>query len=394
MVTLPPTQGSDAEVAGQTCPADAPLSAAAPLSSTLERNLGWGIMALLLGACLLVLLPFVSALLWAGVLTISSWPLYCRLVNGLGGRRTLAAVLVALAMICVILLPFVVVVSTLTDSVKDLVAVTHRWAEAGPPAPPEWLAKVPGVGVQADEYWRRMAADTSKLVEPAKQLVTPVSGVLLNVGLALGRGVLELALSIIITFFLLRGGSTLSGQLDAAVHRLIGERGRHLLTVAVKTVRGVVYGILGTALVQAVMAGIGFAIAGVPGAAMLTLLTFFLSVVPFGPPLIWVPATLWLFNQEGTGWGIFMLVWGLGVSSVDNIVKPWLISQGSDMPFLLVFFGCIGGALAFGFIGVFIGPTLLAVGYRLLQEWKFISFEALIATVPMTKNQPDNQHEK
>jgi predicted PurR-regulated permease PerM len=110
--------------------------------------------------------------------------------------------------------------------------------------------------------------------------------------------------------------------------------------------------------------------------------------------LIWVPAALWLFNQEGSGWGIFMLVWGLGVSSVDNIVKPWLISQGSDMPFLLVFFGCIGGALAFGFIGVFIGPTLLAVGYRLLQEWKFISFEALIATVPMTKNQPDNQHEK
>jgi predicted PurR-regulated permease PerM len=122
-------------------------------------------------------------------------------------------------------------------------------------------------------------------------------------------------------------------------------------------------------LVQAVMAGIGFFVAGVPGAALLALLTFFLSAVPIGPPLVWIPASLWLFSQGSNGWGIFMVIWGVGVSSVDNIVKPWLISQGSDMPFLLIFFGVLGGALAFGFIGVFIGPTLLAVGYRLLTEW-------------------------
>jgi len=134
-------------------------------------------------------------------------------------------------------------------------------------------------------------------------------------------------------------------------------------------VRGVVYGILGTALVQAVMAGIGFVIAGVPGAALLALLTFFLSVVPLGPPLIWLPAAIWLFQQGSTGLGVFMLIWGLGVSSVDNVVKPWLISQGSDLPFILIFFGVLGGALVFGFIGVFLGPTLLAVGFRLLEEW-------------------------
>jgi predicted PurR-regulated permease PerM len=131
----------------------------------------------------------------------------------------------------------------------------------------------------------------------------------------------------------------------------------------------VVYGILGTALVQAVVAGIGFVIAGVPGAGLLALLTFFLSIVPVGPPLVWLPAALWLFHQGSSGWAIFMLIWGLGVSSLDNVVKPWLISQGSAMPFLLIFFGVIGGALTFGFIGVFIGPTLLAVGYRLVEEW-------------------------
>ena len=155
-----------------------------------------------------------------------------------------------------------------------------------------------------------------------------------------------------------------------AIERISGEQGKHLLTVAGQTVRGVVYGILGTALAQAVMTGIGLFIAGVPGAALLALLTFFASIVPVvGTGLIWIPAALWLFYQGSTGWGIFMLIWGVGVASLDNIIKPWLISQGSEMPFILIFFGVIGGALAFGFIGVFLGPTLLAVGYRLTQEW-------------------------
>jgi len=121
--------------------------------------------------------------------------------------------------------------------------------------------------------------------------------------------------------------------------------------------------------VQAVMAGIGLVIAGVPGAGVLALLTFFLSVVPFGPPLIMLPAALYLFQQGSTGWGIFMLIWGIGVSTVDNFVKPWLISQGSDMPFILIMFGVLGGAIAFGFIGVFIGPTFLALGQRIIREW-------------------------
>ncbi len=340
-----------------------------PLRSKLEQNLGWIMLALLLGGCLLVLLPFLSALLWAVVLTASSWPLYRRLLQLIGGRRTLAALLMALAMICVILVPFVIIGATLGDNVKELKAATQRWIDAGPPAPPEWLARVPGVGQQVADYRESLAADSSKLVSAARQFIEPVSGWLLRGGLALGAGLLELALSILIAFFLFRDGGRAAEHLNAAVDRIAGERGRHLLEVAGNTVRGVVYGILGTALVQAVLAGIGFLIAGVPGAGMLALLTFFLSVVPVGPPLIWLPAALWLFNQGSTGWGIFMVVWGLGVSSVDNFVKPWLISQGSAMPFLLIFLGVIGGALAFGFIGVFIGPTLLAVGYRLVAEW-------------------------
>jgi predicted PurR-regulated permease PerM len=339
------------------------------LRTQLEQNLGWGILLLLFTGCLLVLWPFVTALLWSAVLSFSCWPLYRRLLNLLNGRRTLAALIMSLAMVLVLLLPFVIVGLTLADNVTELKTAVQRWIDAGPPGPPAWLAKVPGIGKSATESWQSLAADSAKLLREARRFVEPLGSWLLKAGLKLGVGLFDLALSILVTVFLLRNGPSVADRLASGVARIAGERGKHLLEVAGNTVRGVVYGILGTALVQGLMAGIGFLIAGVPGAALLALLTFFLSVVPVGPPLVWLPAALWLFHQGSTGWGIFMIIWGIGVSTVDNFVKPWLISHGSDMPFILILFGVLGGALAFGFIGVFIGPTLLAVGYRLVREW-------------------------
>jgi len=338
--------------------------------SKLESNLGWGVLILLLLGCLVVLRPFVSALLWAVVLCFASWPIYQRLLRWCGHRRSLAAFLMTLAMVLVVLVPFVLVGATLAENVKELTSATRRWIEQGPPAPPAWLAQMPVVGQQATDYWQGLAHDSARLWAESRRVIELVSSWVLKAGLGLGRGLLQLALSIFIAFFLFRHGDSIAKNLTATVNRIGGERGKHLLAVAGNTIRGVVYGILGTALVQAVVAGIGFVIAGVPGAAFLALLTFFFSIVPVvGTGLVWIPAAFWLFHQGATGWGIFMVVWGLGVGSLDNFVKPWLISQGSDMPFLLIFFGVIGGALAFGFIGVFLGPTLLAVGFRLVEEW-------------------------
>jgi predicted PurR-regulated permease PerM len=339
-------------------------------NSNLEKNLGWAIAAILFFGCLVVLRPFMSALLWAVVLCSTSWPLYSRLLRLLRQRRTLASLTMTLGMVLIVLLPLFIVGVTLADNVNDLTAATKKWIEAGPPAPPDWLAKVPVVGAKAVASWQNLAGDTGKILEKAKEWIPAISGWLLKGGLLLGHGLVQLALSIFIAFFLFRDGVALAGRLNTAVTRIGGDRGVRLITVAARTVRGVVYGILGTALVQAVLAGIGYLVAGVPGAALLALLTFFVSVVPLvGTGLVWIPAAFWLFHQGATGWGIFMIVWGLLVANVDNVVKPWLISQGSNMPFVLIFFGVIGGALAFGFIGVFLGPTLLAVGYRLLEEW-------------------------
>ena len=143
-----------------------------------------------------------------------------------------------------------------------------------------------------------------------------------------------------------------------------------MLHVALATTRAVVYGILGTALAQGVLMAIGLWIAGIKAAPLLGLVTFFLSPVPVGPPLVWVPAGLILIAQGQTGWGTFLLLWGLlVVSSVDNLIKPMIISHGSDLPFILVMLGVLGGVVAFGFIGVFLGPVLLALGFAMIKEW-------------------------
>jgi predicted PurR-regulated permease PerM len=328
------------------------------------------ILFLLLLGCLVVLRPFVSALLWGIVLAVSCWPAYLRLLRLTGNRRTIASLVMSLSMILVVLLPFAIVGFTLADNVTALTTASRRWIEAGPPAPPEWLAKIPVVGAKAVAAWQSLASDTGTLLEKTKDLIQPAGAWLLKGGLIIGHGLVQLALSVLIAFFLFRDGVFAVERLRTAVERISGEKGKRLLIVAGKTIRGVVYGILGTALAQAVMAGIGFVIAGVPGAAFLALLTFFFSVIPLvGTGLIWIPAALWLFHQGSSGWGTFMVVWGLAVGNLDNIIKPWLISQGSEMPFILIFFGVLGGAFAFGFIGVFLGPTLLAVGWRLVEEW-------------------------
>ncbi len=339
------------------------------LQSKLEQNLARGILLLLFLGCLLVLWPFMTALLWAAVLSFSTWPLYCRLLKLLRGRRTLAALLLSLAMVLAVVLPMGIVGLNLGDNVTELKAATHRWLSDGPPAAPAWLAKIPVIGQTATASWNSLAGDSAKLAEKAKALLEPVGSWLLKMGLKMGVGLLQIVLSILLTFFFLRHGTALAETLSDGLRRIAGERGAELLEIAGNTVRGVVYGILGTALVQALMAGFGLVIAGVPGAGLLALLVFFLSVVPLGPPLVLVPAALWLVHQGATAWGVFMLIWAVVVSTVDNFVKPWLISQGSDMPILLILFGVLGGAVAFGFIGVFIGPTLLAVGYRLVKEW-------------------------
>ncbi len=330
-------------------------------------------LVLLLVGCAMVLRPFGTSLLWAVVLWLATAPLHQQVLSWVGGRHTAAAALMTLGIASVLLLPILVVGFSMADSVRDLAVATRHWFEAGPPQPPAWLYSVPLVGGYVADRWAELAGDSQRMFEEGQRLIEPVTSWLFSGGITIGRGVTELALSIFIAFFLYRDRVAFGDRFRAAAARIAGPSAEPLIDLAINTLHSVVYGILGTAVAQGVVAGIGFLIAGVPGAILLGFLTFFMSIVPMGPPLVWVPATVWLYQSGSDGWALFMLIWGFGVSSIDNFLKPWLISQGSTLPFILIFFGVIGGVLAFGFIGIFLGPTLLAVGYRLVLDWAVVA---------------------
>ncbi|MCY1230397.1 putative inner membrane protein [compost metagenome] len=335
-------------------------------------------LIVLIGGSLLVLAPFTTALLWGAILAYSSWYPYTVLSRWLGNRRSLSALICVLLATVIVLGPFVYAGASFSAHVDDLSALVTRYMEQGIPQLPEWLSSLPYVGTYLQSSWDSIINADSEMVANLRKLIAPVGHVLLGAGLSIGAGLGQLALSIILAFFFYTGGEFAIAWLRAGMRRIAGERADHLLELAGSTVKGVVYGVLGTAFIQAVLAAIGLWIAGVPGAAILGFVTFFLSVVPVGPPLVWLPAALWLYHTGSTGWAVFLVIWGVGVVSMaDNIVKPLLISKGTGMPLIWIMLGVLGGALAFGFLGVFIGPTLLAVAYALLRDWTIGSQEEL-----------------
>lgn len=325
---------------------------------------------ILVAGCFLVLRPFLAAMLLAAVVCVSTWPLYLWLLRKLKDRKTIAALTMTLALALVVILPLALVAYNLADNVTAFYDWAKQALEAGPLEPPAWLKGVPIVGRSADEYWHLIATDREEMDALVKRLLEPARNFLLAGGILLGRGVVEMSLAAFVGFFFYRDGVALVRLLNVVMDRVAGTHAAKVLGIVDNTVRSVMYGLLGTALAQGFVATIGFAIAGVPAALLLGVATSLLSLIPVGPPLIWGGAAIWLFHQGTVGWGIFMLLWGLFlISGVDNVVKPLLISRGSNLPFILVLFGVMGGVLAFGFVGVFIGPTLLAVGFNLMQEW-------------------------
>ena len=335
----------------------------------IEQIGGIAAIALLVIGCFVILRPFVSALLWAAIVCYSTWPCYRWLERALRGRKTLASVLMVLLISVVMVLPFAVVGATLADNVSRVTSFLQDVQREGIPPPPDWIKQLPWLGSFADSYWTNLAENTEKTSALLRTFLLQSQGWLLRHSVNVGQGVLQLSLSVLIAFFFYRDGEYVASKIASGIKLVAGDFTQHLLGVAGNMIKGVVYGILGTALGQGAVAAIGFWIAGVPSAVFLGLLTFFFSLLPAGPPFIWIPATIWLFYHGHLAWGLFMAIWGFFViSGIDNLLKPYLISRGSTLPFVLVLLGVLGGVLAFGFIGLFLGPTLLAVGYTLVQE--------------------------
>ncbi|MFJ3469794.1 AI-2E family transporter [Pseudomonas sp. NPDC090203] len=335
-----------------------------------DRLLVQILLLALLGACLWVMAPFWSALFWGAVLAFASWPLMRLLTRALNGRESLAAGILTLGWMLLVAAPLVWLGFNLADHVRDATVFVKDVQVDGLPDPPTWLGNIPLVGERLVGYWTTIDQQGAALLASIKPYFGQVGNWLLARSAQIGGGILELTLSIVFVFFFYRDGPRLAAFVLSLLERLIGDRAQYYVDLVAGTVQRVVNGVIGTAAAQGILALIGFLIAGVPGALVLGIGTFLLSLVPMGPPLIWIPATAWLAWKGEYGMAVFLGLWGTFiVSGVDNVLKPYLISRGGNLPLVIVLLGVFGGLLAFGFIGLFIGPTLLAVAYSLLLDW-------------------------
>lgn len=310
-------------------------------------------------SCLRVLSPFVPAVLFAIAIAVSLWPLHSWMVARLGQRPVLASLLTCVVVALLVIAPVALLVVSIDEALKTGLASFDALIESGRGGPPAWLAKLPWLGGYLEQLWNGAAnADGAWIA----QWAAPARGWLLAFGKALGNGLGQIALGALLLFALFRHGERLATVLVRLMDRAGGSYAVELLGVARRAVVGVLIGVVGTASAQSVVAVIGFLIAGVPNPLLLGALTFVLSLLPIGPPLVWGAATIWLAQRGQYGWAVFMGTYGLlGISAVDNVVKPLLISRTSHLPLVLTLIGVFGGVIAFGVAGIFVGPALLAV---------------------------------
>ena len=324
----------------------------------------------LLAAVLWILAPFAAALVWATTIVVATWPVLLKLQKLFGGRRGLATAVLTLALLLVVVVPFLAGLRTLLESRSAIVLKVDQLRTAEIPPPPSWVAKIPIVGRHADAAWQGYAGaavrDLAEKAAPyARRALDWFVGTLGSVGALF----FHLLMTVIVAAVLYQLGDSAAEQLRRFARRLAGDRGVNAVVLAGQSIRGVALGVVLTAVGQSVLAGIGLAIAGVPFAGVLTVVALVLCIAQVGPILVLLPAILWLYGSGQAGWGTFLLVWTIPLITLDNVIRPILIKKGADLPLLLIFAGVIGGLVSFGLIGIFVGPVVLAVAHTLLDAW-------------------------
>jgi predicted PurR-regulated permease PerM len=343
---------------------------ATPLTRDLTRIvLAILLMTVLIGTSFYVLSPFLLSLVWAMMIVVATWPLMLKVQAALR-RRALAVALMTVAMLLVFVFPLLLAVQTVVANVDTITRWMRSLATASIPPPPEWVMKIPLVGARLAEQWTAVAQAGKE--DLASRIAPYVAGAAQWLAGALGSvGLLtiQFLLTVLIAVIIYSRGETARDALIRFGRRLAGDRGERVVLLAGQAIRAVALGVVVTALVQTVLAGVGLAIAGVPFAGFLTGVILLLCIAQIGPIVVLVPSVIWLFWNDANAWGTALLVWTILIGALDNILRPLLIRKGADLPLLLIFAGVIGGLLAFGIIGLFVGPVVLAVAYTLLNEW-------------------------
>jgi predicted PurR-regulated permease PerM len=332
--------------------------------------LGVLFIGVLIGSSLWILRPFLGATVWAATIVVATWPVMISIQKRLWHKRSLAVAVMTLLLLCVLVVPFTAAISTIVSKADEIAGLARSLATLNLTPPPDWVGKLPLIGGKAVQAWEKVAA--AGVQEFATKAAPYVGGVIkwfvARVG-NLAMLLVEFLLTVLLAAVMYANGESAAQGVIRFGRRLAGPRGENSVRLAGQAVRGVALGIVVTALAQSILGGICLAIAGVPFAATLTAVMFMLAISQIGVLPVMGLAVLWLFWSGSTGWGAFLLVCTLVIGTMDNFIRPILIKKGADLPLLLVFTGVVGGLLAFGLIGLFIGPVVLAVAHKLLEAW-------------------------
>jgi len=324
----------------------------------------------LIAASFLVVRPFLGALVWATTLVIATWPLMLRLEAALGGRRGLAVALMTLALLLIVVLPLSAAIGAIVANADRIMAVVVAVPDFHVPAAPAWLSDIPLLGETAAERWSQVAGhDAAEIARLATPYVGTITRWFVGAAGSAGSMVLHLLLTIALAAVLYASGESAAAWCRRFGRRLAGARGEEVVVLAGLATRGVALGVVVTAIVQSLVAGAGLALAGVPQAGVLTAIVLMLCIAQLGPALVLVPAVIWLFVAGATVPGIILVIFTVMALTMDNFLRPFLIKRGAELPLLLILVGVIGGLLAFGLLGLFLGPVVLAITYTLLQNW-------------------------
>jgi predicted PurR-regulated permease PerM len=339
----------------------------AHVSSALDASINIGLTALLVISCLLILKPFVPLLVWGVIIAIASYPRFEKLKNSLGGRGGWTAVLWTLLLLLVLIFPIFLFARGVVESGQVLIARIHDGTLSVPP-PPAGIETWPLIGAPLSRVWTAASADLTQLLIKFAPEIKAAIPEILSAAAGVGFTVMQFFLAILVSGALLASAPAVTKLTDALCIRIFGEKGPEYQQLVGSTVRSVTFGILGVALIQSAFAAVGFLFVGIPGAGAWSVIFLIAALLQLGV-MVLIPAVVYVFATASSTKAVIFLAWCMFVAVMDNVLKPILLGRGAVVPIVVVFLGAIGGFVALGIIGMFVGAIVLSVGYKLFLAW-------------------------
>jgi predicted PurR-regulated permease PerM len=327
-------------------------------------------IAALIGGSLWILKPFLPAIIWATMLAIATWPLLQSLQSKLWNSRALAVAVITTAILVIFVVPFWLAIGTIVRHSGQIIEWAEHLAATGLPPPPSWIESIPLIGSNISNAWRDIANDDlPELLQKGRPYAGMITRWFIEAMGSLGSVLVQFLLTVAIVAIMYAQGENAAITARRFGSRLAGTRGEQAVVLAGQAVRGVALGVVLTAFIQSGVGAFGLFVAGIPLASVLCAVMFMLCIAQLGPGLVLVPAVIWVFATGATGWGVFLAIVSVAAITIDNFVRPILIRRGVHLPLLLILAGVIGGLIAFGLVGIFLGPMILAVAYTLFRAW-------------------------